>query len=298
MLEGARCEADELCADADAALVQGLDGDLVSLADRAEHVGDRDDAVVENQLAGRARTDAELVLFSADGEPGRGALDEERGDAAVGARGIDGGEDEKEPGLEGVGDPELASGEAPDVAVAHRARGERERVAARARFRERVGAHGRAAELRKEALALRAVAPAHEGLGDERVLHVDAHRDRRVDARQLLDGEHRHEERRAGAAVRRRHLDSHEAERKQLLDQAGGEARFAVHAGDERPYATLGEVAHGLPEELLVGGENRERADVVGGIGGHTVGVLLTDRLMPDKRRRVSRRAAARSRRA
>ncbi len=51
---------------------------------------------------------------------------------------------------------------------------------------------------------------------DERVLHVDEHADRRIDARQLLDREHGVEEAAAGAAVGFGDLDAHDAEVEQL----------------------------------------------------------------------------------
>ena len=51
----------------------------------------------------------------------------------------------------------------------------------------------------------------------ERVLHVDEDADRRVDARELLDGEDGVEEGAAGAAVGLGDLDAHDAEVEQLL---------------------------------------------------------------------------------
>ena len=47
MIERALREADHLRADADAALVQRFDRDLVALADLAEHAASRHDAVFE-----------------------------------------------------------------------------------------------------------------------------------------------------------------------------------------------------------------------------------------------------------
>ena len=82
-VERAAREADHLRADADASFVERLDRDLVALADLAEDVRRRHPAVLEDQLAGAAGADAELVFLLADGEPGDAALDEERSDAAV-----------------------------------------------------------------------------------------------------------------------------------------------------------------------------------------------------------------------
>ncbi len=113
---GSGGEAEELGGDADAAFVEGLDGDLVAFADFAEDVGGGNAAVVEEELAGGGGADAELVFFLADGEAWRVALDEEGRDALVAGRGVDGGEDDEEAGFGGVGDPELAAVE--DVVVA------------------------------------------------------------------------------------------------------------------------------------------------------------------------------------
>ena len=117
MLERALREPDHLRADADAAFVERFDGDLVALADLAEHVALRHAAVFEDQLAGAAGADAELVFLLADREAGQAALDEERGDAAVAGLGIDGREHDEEVGFVAVGDPELAAVEHEVVAV-------------------------------------------------------------------------------------------------------------------------------------------------------------------------------------
>ena len=66
VVERAAGQADHLRADPDAAFVQRLDGDLVALADLAEHVCLRHAAVVQDQLAGGRGAEAQLVLFLAD----------------------------------------------------------------------------------------------------------------------------------------------------------------------------------------------------------------------------------------
>ncbi len=78
----------EPCAPADggvaelvAADVEDVEGDVMAFADLAEEVGGGDLAVGEDQRAGGAAADAELVLFLADGEAGGAAFDEERGEA-------------------------------------------------------------------------------------------------------------------------------------------------------------------------------------------------------------------------
>ena len=73
VIERALGEADHLRADADAPFVERFDRDLVALADLAEHLRLRHDAVFEQQLAGAAGANAELVLLLADGESRRAA---------------------------------------------------------------------------------------------------------------------------------------------------------------------------------------------------------------------------------
>src|SRR4029453_13465481 len=82
VIERALREAEHLRADADAAFVERLDRDLVALADLAEDLRFRHDAVFEDGVARAAGADAELVLFLADGEARGAAIDDECGDAA------------------------------------------------------------------------------------------------------------------------------------------------------------------------------------------------------------------------
>ncbi len=99
----------------DTALVEGLNGDLVALSRLAEDIGDGNETVLEDELAGGGCTDSELVLFLAEGEAGRIFLDKKCGDALVSGGAVDGGEDDEEAGLLCVGDPELLSIE--DVSI-------------------------------------------------------------------------------------------------------------------------------------------------------------------------------------
>ena len=109
-----------LRADADASLVQRLDGNLVALARLAEHVGggDPQSSKMSSQVM-EARMPS-LSSFLPTEKPGKSLLHEERGDALVAGTAIDGGEDEEEPGLLGVGDPQLPSVQ--DVVVARASR--------------------------------------------------------------------------------------------------------------------------------------------------------------------------------
>src|SRR6185369_14086002 len=73
VIDRALRETDHLGANADAPFVQRFDRDLVALANLAEHVAARDAALLEEEFAGAARADPELVFFLADGEPGKAA---------------------------------------------------------------------------------------------------------------------------------------------------------------------------------------------------------------------------------
>src|SRR5579862_2672548 len=80
VVERALGESHHLRADADAPFVQRLDRDLVAFADLAEDARPRDGALLEDQLAGAAGADAQLVFLLADRKPRRAALHEKRGD--------------------------------------------------------------------------------------------------------------------------------------------------------------------------------------------------------------------------
>ena len=83
VIQRALRQSGHLRADADAALIQRLDGDLVAFAHFADDVGFGNAAIVQNQLAGGGGADAQLVLFLADGEAREIALDQKRRDAFV-----------------------------------------------------------------------------------------------------------------------------------------------------------------------------------------------------------------------
>src|SRR5207245_5065396 len=72
--------SDHLRADADPARVEGLDRDLVALTDLTDDVRRGDLAMIQDQLGGRRRSDAELVLALTDAEARAAALHGECGD--------------------------------------------------------------------------------------------------------------------------------------------------------------------------------------------------------------------------
>ena len=159
-VERAARDADHLRADADAAGVERLDRDLVALADRAEHVLLRHLACVEEQFGGAAGADAELVLLLPHGESLEAALDNERRDPLVAGRRVHGREDDEDPRLGAVRDPELPAVEQILAVLLDGARREAERIRARARLGERVRAHRVRSEPREILRLLRLAAVA------------------------------------------------------------------------------------------------------------------------------------------
>ena len=259
MVERALGEADHLGADRDAAFVQRLDGNPVALSDVAEHVRGWHHALVEEQLAGAAGADAELVFLFSDGEAGESSFDHECGDAAVAGVRIRIGEHDEEGRFGRVADPQFAAGEHPLGASGLRARRQGERIAAGRRLRERIGAD-RSRRHRRQVPALEVVGgPPEQGVADERVLHVHEDADRRVHARNRFDSQHRLHEGAAHAAVRFGDLDRHDAEVEQQRDQVLVEGGPLVHLPHAWPYLTVGEGINGVPEQPLVVGQNRQR---------------------------------------
>ena len=169
-----------------------------------------------------------LSSFLPTVKPGDAALDEKRGDAAVAGLGIDVGEDDEQAGFVAVGDPQLASGEHP-VAVAlggARRHARTHRCPSRpptARTRRSWPSPSSAGS----GVLMSSLPQRSERVDHQRVLHVDQHADRRIDARQRLDRQDRVEEARAAAAVALGNLDAHHAEVEQLVDERAAESSRA-----------------------------------------------------------------------
>lgn len=236
VLPRAERQARHLGSNANAALVQQADGILVALADLAEQVLARDLDVVEGDDAGAARADAELLLLLGDGEALGALLDHEGGDAAVALARVDVGEYDEEVGLDRVGDPHLATGDAVAAAVGglRRARREREGVRPRHGLRQAEAAYGVGGQARQEAALEVGAAPLEHGRVDEGVVDVDEDADGRVDARQLLDPDDGRCEVHAGAAVLLGDLDPHEPLLEQLLHQRRVHLLRLVHVAHPR----------------------------------------------------------------
>jgi len=131
-----------LRADADTALIQGFDGDLISLPWLAQHVGRGYLAIFEDDLAGGRGANAELVLFFANRESRHTLVHQEGGDPFISSARIQGCEDDEEAGLTGIGDKELLPVQQIEVAALFGPHLERERIRTGAGFTQGVRTHG------------------------------------------------------------------------------------------------------------------------------------------------------------
>jgi hypothetical protein len=125
------------------------------------------------------------------------------------------------------------------------------------------------------------VTEAHHGVDDERVLDVDQHADRGIDAREFLDRQHGMKEAAARAAVSLGDLDPHDAEVEELVDERPWNLRVLVHFTDEGPDLRVGEGPHAVPENRLVLGENGEGLRVFDNVFAHDGDVIIAQASRP-----------------
>jgi hypothetical protein len=92
----------------------------------------------------------------------------------------------------------------------------------------------------------------------QRVLHVDQHANRRVDARERLDGKHRVEECAPPATLRLVDLDPHHPQVEQLLDEPIGDLGLLVHGPDQRPDFAIRELVDAFFEQPFIVGKGRQ----------------------------------------
>src|ERR1019366_3334497 len=248
---------DHLRADPDAALVQRIDRDLVSLAHVADDVLGGHLDVLERERERGGRADSELVLFLALVEALPLRLDEESGDALVALALVDAREDEEQLGLEAVRDPELAAVQEVAVALRRRRRREGERVGARPGLRQRIRGDLLLRELRKILFLQSRRGPAQDRVVHEGVLDVHDDGAGRVDAGERLDDGDGRAEVRAEAAELLRDLDSHEIEVEELPDEVRVHDVRLVHLAHFRADRLQGEVIDAFSQLPLVVGEDR-----------------------------------------
>eukprot|EP00331_Platyophrya_macrostoma_P006894 CAMPEP_0176433120 /NCGR_PEP_ID=MMETSP0127-20121128/15816_1 /TAXON_ID=938130 /ORGANISM="Platyophrya macrostoma, Strain WH" /LENGTH=447 /DNA_ID=CAMNT_0017815453 /DNA_START=418 /DNA_END=1758 /DNA_ORIENTATION=+ len=245
---------------ADAALVQDLDRDLVPLAHLADHVLCRHHDVVEVQLRRRARADAQLVLQAPNAHALLlAAVHDEARDPLVALAGVHRRHHEEDVRLPAVRDEDLRPVQHVRVTLLLRARLQRERVAPARRLRQAEAPDRVLRQPRQVLRLLRRVRVPEEDVVHQRVLHVDHHRRRAVHARQLLDREDAAEERHPAALQVSRRLDAHQARLERLLDHHGVHLRRLVHLQHARLHVLQRKLADRRLQHLLVLRQRRAR---------------------------------------
>ena len=94
-----------------------------------------------------------------------------------------------------------------------------------------------------------------QGIVDQRVLHIDHNSRRRIDARQFFDRQDGLEERACSSAVLLGHLDAHQAQLEELVDERVLEHAFLVHLLHVRTHALVGKLAYRIAKQHFIFGE-------------------------------------------
>ncbi len=136
----------------------------------------------------------------------------------------------------------------------------REGIGAGAGLAQRVRADRVLAHARQVALLLLLRRPTQQGIVDQRVLHIDDNSRRGIDTRQLLHRQDGLEERACSAAVLLGHLDAHQAQLEELVDQRVLEHALLVHLLYVRTHALVGELADSVAKQHFIFGERDQRS--------------------------------------
>ena len=237
---------------ADAPAVERGERDLVAFALGADSVLDGYFAVGEGKLDAGRGVDAEFLLFFADFEARRAALDHQRGDALfafwrvriyIDDRGVSGA---------AVGDPGLRAVHDVAVAFAHGMGRERRGIRPRLRLGEGVAADFFAArEGRQQPLLLLFAAETIDGVAVERILHRENHASRGASSRNLLDGDRVADVVEAGAAVLLGKWNAGEAKLGGLAKRLARKSTGLIQFPRQGLHFRIGEFPHGLLQQLL-----------------------------------------------
>src|ERR1051325_9031513 len=298
--EGGARDAHVLRADADAAGVERLHGELEAVALRADAGRLGDPRVLQVERARDAAAQAHLVLLRAQAEAFRERRGEEEArEAAVPGRGVRARDENDVARFVAVRDPDLRAVDAVAVAIRNgrsrnapfrRGRGRRHgRIADRGGLQAaRVAAGAGAAEA--AAPDARSVRELREGLAlllfrallQERVdrdarVHAVRHAHARVPARQLLHDLRVRPRREAGAAIFGRNVGSQEPQLGHLHHLAPGEDLLLVALLGRGPHFPLAELAHRLQDQaILIRHVERRAAHAAGRQTGGDEGLGVT----------------------
>ena len=167
-----------------------------------------------------------------------------------------------EPRFGGVGDPELAAGDAVVIAVLRRRASPARRRPIRRRLpTARTKPRCRAPASAGSGASVRRCPSADQDVVGDGVLHVDDDGGGRVHFGQCFHREHGLEEIAALAAVFLGDLDAHQAELEHFVEQVFAENAGCVHLADVRRDALPGESPDGGLKHLLFFVQNGERLD-------------------------------------
>jgi UDPglucose 6-dehydrogenase len=258
-------DADRLRADHRAGVVEGLEGRAEAGALLADEPVGRDPAVVEVDLAGRRALDAELALLGADAEPGVVLVHDERRDALGALARVGAGHHGEVRVHRRPGDPHLGAVEDVGVAVAHGPGPHRRGVGAGFALGQRVGEHGLAGGDLRQVAALELLAAGQDEPHRAELVDGDDERTRGADPGDLLHDDRVRDPVGAGAAVLLRDVDGQQIGPPELLVHVPRILGRLVDLGRPRGDLVLGELTHGLAQELVLLGE---RVQGVGGVAG------------------------------
>jgi len=242
VLPGTKCQAGHLSSNTNTALVQDLNGILVTLALLTKKVALGNDDVVKVQHASAAGPDTELVLLLGDRETGSVPLNYECGDTPVPLAGVKVGEDEVKTRLLSVGDPHFGAVESVAVGNLLSLGLQSKRVRAGRRLGQTEGADGAGAQLGQPGAVGLGIAVFHDGGVDQGIVDINHDTDTRVDASQLLDRDNGRGEVHAGSAELLGNLDAHDTLLEELLHHGWVHGLGFVHIADLRADLLLGEL--------------------------------------------------------
>ena len=139
------------------------------------------------------------------------------------------------------------------------ARRQREGVRPRTGFRQRIARQRVRGQTRQIFFLLLFAGPALNRIVEQRILHVDDHRRRRIDLRQLLNRQDRLEEISTLPAVLLGNIDRHQTEIEAFLEDFLLENTGLVHLTDIGGDAFARELAHGGLKHRFFFSQVRER---------------------------------------
>ncbi len=245
------------------AVVEHVEGDLVAPADFAEDVARGHAHVLHQERRRRRAVEPELVLLLPRTDAGKAPLDEERREELR----VHLGKDDEEVGEAAVGDPHLLAAEdEAAVSLAGCPRLGAERIRARARLAQRIGADDLAAhEAGQVALLLFLGAEAEERGNREAGLRAERRREGRRLSNRLADDDRR-DLVELDATVRLGHVRAEEAEVAGTADECAGERPvLLLELVEDRQHLARDELLGRLPDQLVLVAQPLGREDWLGG---------------------------------